>query len=94
MKRLLSAVILATASAGAFAGTQCTEEPKDKWMTEEAFKAKLDEQGYAVKKFKVTSGNCYEIYGKNKDGKKVEIYFNPVDMSVVKSKSEDEDDDD
>ena len=46
----------------------------------------IAEQGYQVAKFKVTDGNCYEIYGKDRDGKKVEIYFNPVDGSVVKSK--------
>ena len=39
--------------------------------------------GYTIKTFKV-SGNCYEIYGFAKDGKKVEIYFNPVDGSIIK----------
>jgi hypothetical protein len=36
----------------------------------------------------VTDGNCYEIYGKNKQGQKVEVYFNPVDGKVVKTKTE------
>ena len=39
-------------------------------------------QGYEIRKFK-EPGTCYEIYGK-KDGKDVEVYFNPVDGSVVK----------
>lgn len=29
------------------------------------------------------------IYGKNKDGKEVEVYFNPVDGSIVKEEVED-----
>ena len=35
-------------------------------------------QGYKIKKFKV-DGNCYEIYGHNKEGKKVEIYLRHQD---------------
>ncbi len=62
----------------------CTDEPKDKWMKEEDFKKKVEAEGYKIRKFK-QPGSCYEIYGTNKDGKSVEIYFNPVDGSPVKS---------
>ncbi len=75
-------LLVATA---AHAKKSCTEEPKEKWMTEEAFRAKVEADGYKIKKFK-QPGTCYEIYGTDKDGKKVEIYFNPVDGSIVKSK--------
>lgn len=68
----------------AFAKRNCTTEPKTKWMKVEDFKKKVEEEmGYKISKFK-TPGTCYEIYGKNKDGKNVEIYFNPVDASIVK----------
>jgi len=46
-------------------------------------KSKIEKEGYRIKTFKV-SGNCYEIYGFDKEGRKVEIYFNPVDGAVVK----------
>ena len=46
--------------------------------------AQLEAQGYKIKKFKV-DGNCYEIYGHNKDGKKVEIYYDTKTLAVVKS---------
>lgn len=72
-------------SAPAFAKKSCTEEPKSKWMSEEAFKKKALEQGYKIRKFK-QPGSCYEIYGTDKDGNKVEVYFNPVDGSIVKKK--------
>lgn len=68
-----------------WAKKSCTDEPKSKWMTEEAFKKKVTEEGYTIRKFK-QPGTCYEIYGTNKEGKKVEVYFNPVDGSVVKAK--------
>lgn len=85
--RLVSflAALLFMASAPAFAKKVCTEEPKSKWMTEEAFKKKVSDEGYKIRKFK-QPGSCYEIYGTDKDGKNVEIYFNPVDGSIVKRK--------
>ncbi|HJV26221.1 MAG TPA: PepSY domain-containing protein [Aromatoleum sp.] len=82
---LLAASTLSLATA-AFAGPQCTEAPKSGWLTEEAMKQKIAADGYTVDKFKVTAGNCYEIYGKDKDGQKAEVYFNPVDGSIVKAK--------
>ncbi len=72
------------ASMQALAGPQCTEEPQDKWQNQESFQEKLKADGYEIRKFKVTKGNCYEIYGLDKEGRKVEIYFNPVDGSIVK----------
>ena len=72
-------------AAPAFAKKSCTEEPKEKWMSEEAFKKKVTEEGYKIRKFK-QPGTCYEIYGTDKSGKNVEIYFNPVDGTPVKSK--------
>lgn len=82
--KLMIATFIALAGT-AHAKKSCTDEPKSKWMSEEAFKKKVQEQGYTIRKFK-QPGTCYEIYGTNKDGKKVEIYFNPVDGSIVKEK--------
>lgn len=70
--------------ASAYAGPECTQETKSKWMEQKKFQQDLVKDGYKIKKFKVTDGNCYEIYGWNKEGKKVEIYFNPVDGKKVK----------
>jgi len=67
--------------------TICTTEDKNRWQDQEAFKQKLTGEGFEISEFKVTEGNCYEIYGWNKDRKKVEIYFNPVDGSKVKEEA-------
>lgn len=82
---LLAFMSLLMISSGAFAKKNCTDQPKEKWMSEADFKKKVEAEGYTIRKFK-QPGTCYEIYGKNKDGKKVEIYFNPVDGSIVKEK--------
>lgn len=80
---LIAAAVLSPMAAAA--GPACTQEAKDKWMSEEAMKAKVAEMGYQkIRTFK-TTGSCYEIYGYTKDGKKAEVYFNPVTGAVVKS---------
>lgn len=84
MKYLFSVLVLA-ASVSSFAKVDCTAEPKDKWQNQDAFKKQL-EATYKIKVFKVTEGNCYEIYGHDKAGKKVEIYFNPVTGEKVKER--------
>ncbi|CAB3763049.1 PepSY domain-containing protein [Paraburkholderia solisilvae] len=71
-------------SGAALAKADCTAHPKDQWMKESDARAQLEGQGYKIKKFKV-DGHCYEIYGTNKEGKKVEIYFDTRTLDVVKS---------
>jgi hypothetical protein len=84
MKIVLAALVASLLTSLAFAGPDCTKEPKDKWQNQDAFQKNLVAEGYKIKVFKVTKGNCYEIYGWDKAGKKVEIYYNPVDGSKVK----------
>jgi hypothetical protein len=71
----------------ALAAAKCPAHPKEEWMKPEEARAKLEGQGYKIKKFKV-DGECYEIYGRNKDGKKVEIYFDTKTLDIVKSEIE------
>ena len=88
MKRIVIAPLFLAAaalSASAFAAPQCTSAPRAQWLTEAAMKQKVLDQGYTIKVFRVT-GNCYEIYGKDKAGNKVEIYFDPTDGRIVKKK--------
>ncbi len=80
---------LAMLSATAFAGPECTKADKSEWLDQAKFQEQLKEQGYEIKVFKVTKGNCYEIYGWNKDKQKVEIYFDPVTGQVVKEEIDD-----
>jgi len=86
VRHLVTAATTLCIATAVFAGPQCTEAPKSSCITEDAMKQKIATDGYTIDMFKVTSGNCYEIYGKDKDGKKAEVYFNPVDGNVVKAK--------
>lgn len=90
LKHSLFAVLAATITTSAFAGAQCRAYPANERMDPAKFQAQLSAQGYQIKKFKVDN-NCYEIYGKDKAGKKVEIYFDAKTGQAVKSKSKDSD---
>ncbi|MBN8714313.1 MAG: PepSY domain-containing protein [Xanthomonadales bacterium] len=88
MKHIIAAPLFLAAallSAAAVAAPQCTTAPRAQWLTEAAIKQQVLDQGYTIKVFQV-SGNCYEIYGKDKAGKNVEIYFDPTDGHIVKKK--------
>jgi hypothetical protein len=85
MKSLVLAALLTAVAGAAMASPTCTA-PKESWKPEASFKKELEAQGYQIKNFKVTKGNCYEIYGTDKAGKKVEIYFDPVSGKALEQK--------
>ena len=85
MKTIATAAALILASAAAVAGPAC-KVPKESWMKESDFKARLEKDGYQIKTFKVSKGECYEIYGFDKAGKKVEIYFDPATGAILQQK--------
>lgn len=90
MKQLICAAVLGTActfSTIAFAKADCKAYPQAEWMKEADAKAKIEAQGYTINKFKV-DGNCYEIYARNKEGKKVEIYYDAKTLAPVKTEIE------
>jgi hypothetical protein len=80
---LLSATI--AMSSAVIAGPKCTDEPQSKWLTPEQMTQKFQALGYKddVKKLKVSGGKCWEIYGTNKEGEKVEVYFHPITGEIV-----------
>lgn len=81
--RLLFA-LLAVLPLYAQAAADCPVHPKEEWASEDTLKKALTDEGYTIKKFKV-DGNCYEIYGRNKEGKKVEIYFDTKTLAIIKA---------
>lgn len=83
IRSLLTAVLFVSAS-NAFAAADCKSYPKEEWASEDTLKEALEAEGYTIKKFKV-DGNCYEIYGRSKEGKKVEIYFDMKTLAIVKA---------
>jgi len=85
MKLLLALLTLIPLQA--FADSDCAPHPKSEWVPEDTLKQALNEESYSIKKLKV-DGNCYEIYGRNKQGKKVEIYFDTKTLAIIKAEIE------
>ncbi len=87
LKAAFTTIVL-TVSANAFAGPDCTSEPKANWMSQAEMQKMILAMGYTIDRFK-TDGNCYEIYGRNGADKKIEVYFNPINGKIVKEEIED-----
>lgn len=81
---LITGFLFTVCACQAQAAADCKAYPKEEWAAENTLKEALDAEGYSIKKFKV-DGNCYEIYGRNKAGKKVEIYFDMKTLAIVKA---------
>lgn len=86
----MKVVLLASAilfSGTTFAGANCPRHPKGEWLPQPEARAKIEAQGYKIRKFKI-DGNCYEIYGTTREGKKAEVYFDTKTLAVVKAEIE------
>ncbi len=77
-----------TLSSNVFAGADCPEAPRDTWLPDAQMQRMILDKGFSIDLFKVDD-NCYEIYGKNEAGEKVEIYFDPVNGEIVKQEKKD-----
>lgn len=85
MRKIFLVVAVTFIASSAFAAPTC-DAPKEKWMKEADFKAKLTAEGYKIKTFKITKKNCYKVTGEDKGGKMANIFFNPETAAVLESK--------
>ena len=84
MKRQLLTLCLTLATAGAFAqhAERCDPIPKDEWKPQAELERKLKNEGWTISRVKIENG-CYEVYGKNAAGRKMETFFHPKTFEVV-----------
>ncbi|MEO8839096.1 MAG: PepSY domain-containing protein [Herbaspirillum sp.] len=84
-RKVAIALAISTLSFSALASTyngSCTNQAKSSWMTQDAMKTQFEKQGYTVGRVK-SSGTCYEVYTKAKDGSKVELFVDPTNGNIV-----------
>jgi len=62
----------------------CTTAPRSEWLTQDEMKLLAEHRGYRIKTFKVARGDCYEVYGFDREGRIVEAYFNPATSRLVR----------
>lgn len=82
MKFVLVPALLACALP-ALAAERC-DVPTENWRTKEELQTQLVGKGWTISNIKTDDG-CYEVYGKDADGKRVEIYFDPATFEAVGS---------
>lgn len=75
---LLSAAFAAHATGLA----TCDSGPKDGWQATQKLEQLLKDKGWTVRRIK-EDGGCYEVYGLDESGKRVEAYFHPVTLAPV-----------
>ncbi|KAB2922159.1 MAG: PepSY domain-containing protein [Dechloromonas sp.] len=62
----------------------CTTAPRSAWMPEAKIREAFGEKNYALVKFKVSRGHCYEFYAVHRDGSIVEAYFHPLSGEMMR----------
>jgi hypothetical protein len=85
---VLSAAVLtaAAASVGATGLATCDSGPREGWKSQADLEKQLLARKWQVRRIKV-DGGCYEVYGMNEKGERVEAYFHPVTLDPVPTKS-------
>jgi hypothetical protein len=80
--RLITTLLFVATSAGAALAEEKCNVPVAEWQPREALQTKLQADGWQVRSIKTEDG-CYEAYAVDKDGKRVEAYFNPKTFERV-----------
>lgn len=74
---LLSVAVVLPLGAGATGIHQCEATTKSDWLSKAEMEAQLEAVGWIVR-FMNEDGGCWEVYGTNPAGQRVEGYFYPV----------------
>ena len=78
----LGAAALVSASAQATGLATCDSGPKESWQPQANLEKKLTDQGWKVNRMK-EDGGCWEDYGVNEKGQRVEAYFHPKTLEFI-----------
>ncbi|WP_338024995.1 PepSY domain-containing protein [Aliiroseovarius sediminis] len=66
--------------------------PMADWQPREAVQAMAEKQGWTVRRIKTDDG-CYEIKGRDAQGRQIEVKLDPATLDVVEWEYDDDDDD-
>jgi hypothetical protein len=90
MKKVLTILVLLAFPAGtALADDDCFV-PMAQWQPREAVARLAEEQGWVVRRIKIDDG-CYEIDGRDAEGRRIEVTVHPGTLQVIEIEYEDED---
>ena len=91
-KTLAMLAVFATLSAGpAVADEDACIVPMADWQPREALVQMAADNGWTVRRIKIDDG-CYEIYGRDAEGRRIEVTIHPQSLQVIELEYEDHDD--
>ncbi|MCC3305095.1 PepSY domain-containing protein [Sneathiella sp. HT1-7] len=99
MKKYLIAATFVTGLAGlgtmgmALADDDDCRVPMADWQPREAVQNMAEAQGWTVRRIKTDDG-CYEIKGRDAQGREIEVKVDPGTLAIVEMEYDDDDDDD
>jgi len=93
MKKILTMLaFLAVLPVGAVLADDDCFVPMADWLPRDAVARYAEENGWVVRRIKIDDG-CYEIHGRDAEGRRIEVTVHPATLQVLKLEYEDEDDD-
>ncbi|WP_136646373.1 PepSY domain-containing protein [Tabrizicola sp. YIM 78059] len=93
MRKIMTILAFLTAITGgaAFADDDCFV-PMANWQPREAVARLAAEQGWTVRRIKIDDG-CYEIDGRNADGRAIEAKIHPGTLQILEVEFDDDEHD-
>jgi hypothetical protein len=93
MRKTLSAITLvAMLPAGAaLADDDDCSVPRSQWQPREAVMQTAEDNGWTVREFDIDDG-CYEIEGRDREGREIEVKLDPATLRIIEMEYEDDDD--
>ena len=79
-------LLLALGSAHATGLATCDSGPKESWQAQAKLEQMLKDKGWTVRRVK-EDGDCYEVYGLDDKGQRVEAYFHPLTLAPMPTKA-------
>ncbi len=79
-------LLLVITSAQATGLATCDSGPKESWQPQAKLEQMLKDKGWTVRRVK-EDGGCYEVYGLDDKGQRVEAYFHPLTLAPVPTKA-------
>jgi hypothetical protein len=83
MKLLLPiALLIALTGSGAARASDDCRRPMAEWQSREAVTARATELGLTTERLRIDDG-CYEVRGRDADGNRVELKFEPATLAIL-----------
>lgn len=94
MKKTLRLIaLLAILPAGTALADDDCYVPMSQWQPRSTVKTFAKKQGWTVRRVKIDDG-CYEIYGRDSNGREFEVTLRPDTLAVLKIEYDEKEDDD